>query len=81
LIVPGLPSSELLAQWVGAPCRIEPSSHAALFRQHTVFLVRADNFTAFRHCQLAHSSRSVGLCAFDGEVLTYLHAEEGAGLR
>jgi hypothetical protein len=60
--------------------RLEPSRHTALFREHDVFLVRARDFDAFPHCRLARSSSSVGLCACDGDTLTYLHLLEPVGL-
>lgn len=59
---------------------LEPSRHAPLFREHAVFRVRARDFDAFPHCRLARSSSSVGLCACDGETLTYLHALEPEAL-
>jgi hypothetical protein len=43
-------------------------------------LVRARDFDAFPHCRLARSSSSVGLCACDGNTLTYLHLLEPEGL-
>lgn len=86
---PAAPSVEdvyrLLGERLGRPAglpndELEPSRHAPLFRAHAVFRVRTTDFDAFPYCRLAHSGRSVGLCACDGKRLTYLHANEPVAL-